>query len=374
MSDDTDCDDADASSNPGATEVCDLADNNCDGSVDEGVELTWFLDFDGDGEGDLNSSLDACSAPSGYVGNSDDCDDTNATINVSGTEVCDLADNNCDGNVDEGVESTFYLDSDGDGYGDASSTDDACSAPSGYVSDDSDCDDSDASSNPGATEICDGADNDCDGSVDEGVETTYYLDSDGDGEGDSASSSDACSAPSGYVGNSDDCDDGDSGINTSATEECDFVDNDCDGDVDDDDISLDLSTATEWYDDVDADGYGDDSAPTLIQCSQPSGYEATGGDCDDGDSATYPDAPESCDSVDNDCDGSVDENLFSNWYLDVDGDLYGAGSVVEVICNGSSSTLVDNEDDCDDSDFFVNPGVVEDYTNGIDDDCDGVID
>ena len=84
------------------------------------------------------------------------------------TEVCDGLDNDCDGSTDEGVKSTFYRDADGDGYGDASLTTQACSAPTGYVSDPNDCNDNNVNINPGATEVCDGIDNDCDGSVDEG--------------------------------------------------------------------------------------------------------------------------------------------------------------------------------------------------------------
>ena len=71
-----------------------------------------------------------------------------------------------DGEVDEDVMIyLFYLDADGDGYGDPAQSIEACAAPSGYVTDNTDCDDSDADVNPGATEICgDGIDQDCDGS------------------------------------------------------------------------------------------------------------------------------------------------------------------------------------------------------------------
>jgi hypothetical protein len=96
-----------------------------------------------------------------------DCDDGNAAINPGASEVCDGVDNNCDGNVDEGVTITFYQDSDGDGYGNAAISTQDCSAPVGYVADNTDCDDGDAAINPAATEVCDdGIDNDCDGDID----------------------------------------------------------------------------------------------------------------------------------------------------------------------------------------------------------------
>ncbi|MFO7962810.1 MAG: MopE-related protein [Desulfobacterales bacterium] len=98
-----------------------------------------------------------------------DCDDTDAAINPGAVEVCDGKDNDCDGEVDEGVQNIYYQDADGDGYGDPMNSIQDCSAPSGYVTDNTDCDDTDASVNPGAAEVCDdGIDNDCDGEVDEG--------------------------------------------------------------------------------------------------------------------------------------------------------------------------------------------------------------
>ncbi len=108
---------------------------------------------------------------------------------------------------------TWYLDADADGYGNNTVTSLACSQPSGYVGNDDDCDDGDRSSYPGGTEVCDGADNDCDGTVDDNPVdgTTYYADDDGDTFGDPADTVSECSVPSAYVENGYDCDDGDAG-------------------------------------------------------------------------------------------------------------------------------------------------------------------
>jgi hypothetical protein len=189
-------------------------------TLTRGVQTTFYRDADGDGYGDSSDSQDACSAPSGYVTNSTDCDDSDSAVNPGATEACDGIDNDCDSDVDEGVQTTFYRDADGDGYGDSSDSQDACSAPSGYVTNSTDCDDSDSAVNPGATEACDGIDNDCDSDVDEGVQTTFYRDADGDGYGDSSDSQDACSAPSGYVTDNTDCDDSDNAANPGASGSC----------------------------------------------------------------------------------------------------------------------------------------------------------
>ena len=169
------------------------------------VSGTYYRDADDDGYGDPDNTTTASSQPSGYVTDNTDCNDANAAINPGATEICDGVDNNCDGNIDEGVGNTYYQDNDGDGYGNPSNTIQACSAPSGYVSDNTDCDDSNAGIHPGATEICDTVDNDCDGEVDEEMTNTYYQDSDNDGYGNSSSTTTACSAPSGYVLNNTDC-------------------------------------------------------------------------------------------------------------------------------------------------------------------------
>ena len=122
--------------------------------------------------------------PAGYVANNSDCDDNDANNYPGNTEICDGQDNDCDGLIDEGLATTFYLDFDGDGFGTPNSTTQSCNNPSGYVTNSSDCDDNDANNYPGNTEICDGQDNDCDGLIDEGTSsTTYYADSDNDGYG-----------------------------------------------------------------------------------------------------------------------------------------------------------------------------------------------
>ena len=142
----------------------------------------------------------------GYNEN-EDCDDLDAQINPSMDEICDGIDNNCNGEVDEGVRLTFYVDADEDGYGNPSISTEACEQPSGFVPTGTDCDDTSTLSYPSAEEICDGLDNDCDGEIDEGVTDPFYLDEDGDGFGDEAESIEACVAPEGYSNNGNDCDD-----------------------------------------------------------------------------------------------------------------------------------------------------------------------
>ena len=184
---DDDCDDEASAAYPGATEVCDAIDNDCDGATDEDDAddaTTWFADADEDGFGDPDISTAACSAPEGFVSNNTDCNDTNDTIHPDATETCDDLDNDCDGDVDEGLIATYFMDADGDGYGDAGDSIESCDPGSLYVTNDEDCDDTTVLRAPGLAETCDDLDNDCDGAVDEGVLSTFYRDADGDGHGD----------------------------------------------------------------------------------------------------------------------------------------------------------------------------------------------
>ncbi len=313
----TDCDDDDPDVNPGATEVCNDTDDDCDLLVDDaddsvdacvGGTEAW-ADADGDGYGDPFSGAYSCDVPADRVDNVLDCDDADASINPDAQEVCDGADNDCDGlldddddSIDLGTTTTYFSDSDGDGYGAPGTGVESCRPPTDTVLDNTDCDDTDASVNPGETEVVgDGKDGDCDGSE------SCYRDADDDGYRPDATSTvasaDGDCSDAGEATASDptgDCDESDAAIHPGATEiDADGVDSDCDG--------------TEvCYVDADGDGYADSSGATVTStdgdCADAG--EATSAaprtDCDDAEPLANPGEDERCnDGIDNDCDAST---------------------------------------------------------------------
>lgn len=247
---------------------------------------------------------------------------------------------------------TYYPDVDGDGYGDMTKSMDACDAPDGYITRGGDCDDGDAKIHPGVAEVCDGKDNDCNGQTDDAdanvaptTQHAYYKDGDGDGYGDTATKKLACAAPAGYVDKDADCDDTDAAVHPGAVEVCDHVDNNCNGLVDAADPDIDASTEVSYYTDADHDGYGVGAAK--LACDAPSGTVKVMGDCNDADASAHPNGTETCDGVDNDCDGSVDGGLcaslvgtYTGTYNHQTTEHLGSTVINQVTCAGTGSVTL----------------------------------
>jgi len=251
-------------------------------------------------------------------------------------------------------ESTLVLagrDEDGDGF--------LATATGG-----SDCDDTRAAAQPGAMETCNGQDDDCDGSRDDGfdlgqlcdgsngcqgawacdavgtrvcqvTQNQWYPDVDRDGYGaKNGAPMDACTQPAGHVPNNTDCNDANANIRPGATELCTSVDEDCDGDplnglnvnapcsngtcsgtrvcVPDGGVECNAPTPFTRLRDMDNDGYGARGATPVSLCQQPDGgYAIDGGDCDDNNPQRYPGAPERCNAQDDNCDNVSDDVAFN---------------------------------------------------------------
>jgi hypothetical protein len=239
----------------------------------------------------------------------------------------------CDG-VLQASEATVDapFDADGDGAYDANNPDCLTAWDAAHL----DCDDRDPAVKPGATEVCNGVDDDCDGTVDVGAigAPTWFPDADRDSFGDPTGATVACASPPGATDQAGDCDDGNGAIHPDAAEVCNGVDDDCDTLVDDDDDSVDLSSAETTYADGDGDGFGDPDAP-VTACDPGPGTVADATDCDDTNDTIHPGAAETWyDGVDADCSGGSD--------YDADGD--------GVDAEGHGGT------DCDDTDSAVTTG------------------
>ncbi len=318
-----DCDDADPAVHPEAAERCNGRDDDCDETIDEEVaDVTYWLDADADGYADADGpSVVSCEDPEpGYTVIVGDCDDNNAAAFPGAAEVCDDADNDCDAEEDEGMfEYWFWPDADADGFGDPSfQPESTCeNSREGMVWNDRDCDDTDAGVAPETVELCDQIDQDCDGLIDEDFPLVdHWPDADGDGYGDVFAAAEArCDvSPAGYVPEASDCADDDATRFPGAPEECNGVDDDCSGTIDEDENV-----------DSDADG--------VLDC----------GDCAPNDNTVFPDAPEACDGVDHNCDGAPRADCEGSTTgptttgpADEPNDVVGTGACAG--CNGANGT------------------------------------
>ena len=294
-------------------EICDAADNDCNGKVDDDLGTTTC------GLGECLHTLANC-----LGGVPQQCD----PLDGAKGELCDGLDNNCDGKVDEG-----YPDLDQDGEPDCTDQDDDADGDPDIT----DCAPGNAAVHHQAQEICDGIDNNCIGGVDEedadGCQS-YFADNDGDGHGMGVAKC-LCEATGLYKALvDDDCNNLNPWVFPGATELCDGSDNDCDQEVDEDG-----ATGCSWFfADADADGFGSGD-PTCVCQAPGQGWSVLSGDCNEEDSEIHPGALELCDEQDNDCDQEVDETF------DLDTDAQNCG-LCEFVCQPNNATGKCEEGKC----------------------------
>ena len=425
-----DCDDENPDTKPGADEVCDGVDNDCDDQIDEGFsdtdndQIANCLDSDDDGDG-VPDALDNCPLVQnadqadmdddglGNVCDSDvdgdgfspgpDCNDLDASISPLAIEACDGIDNDCDDQIDEGfvdtdsdkladcvdpdddadglldaedncptVANAEQADQDDDGVGDACDGD---QDGDGFESPE-DCNDKDAAFNPDALEACDGVDNDCDGGIDEAGAAgcvTYYQDLDKDGVGTEETFGCLC-VPAGALTAlvAGDCNDLNPLVRPGQTEVCNGIDDNCD-DVIDPELSPGCST---YYKDADTDGWGLVTDSKCL-CKPSAPYTATVvGDCNDEAKQAYPGAAEVCNGTDDNCDGAVDEAGASGcvpYMVDGDEDGYGLSGVQQCLCGAEGAFTATKGGDCDDGNADLNPGEPE-VCDSLDNNCNSLFD
>jgi hypothetical protein len=459
-----------------AAETCDGLDNDCDGKVDEdfgdcdedGISDCIETDDDADGILDDADNCPCLQNPNQFnydndalgdvcdpdddndgVADQEDCQPKNANVYPGVPEACNGLDDDCDELVDEG-----FLDSDSDGQADCvDNDDDGDTVPDGTdncpnipnldqldtdfdqegdlcdadddgdgFADDNDCGPLDKKVFPGAAELCDCKDNNCDGLADEGFTDTdndgiadcCEDDTDNDGIPDGADNCkfvpnpDQLNTDGDVQGNACDADDDNDTVideldcapleklaYPNAPEVCDGVDNDCDGTVDNGFPDLDEDDVADCID-PDDDGDlvpdGDDICPFVadplqLDFDQDGFGDACDGD-DDGDGdfdltdceplnpEVNKNAVEICNGKDDNCDDTVDEPGSVGCvmvYPDVDGDEFGADGMDSCRCTLTPPYTSFFGGDCNDDDEFINPAM-EDICNGLDDDCDGQVD
>ena len=392
-------------------------------TITQATPQTWYPDNDGDGWGQIEAPLLACSQPTGYVLLANDCDDNNPAIHDTQLYYADLdgdgfggqttgsfclvspptgwVTNNqdCDdNNAAVYTPYTYYLDADGDGFG-SQTIDTFCSAiaPPGYANNNTDCDDNNAVVH---------------------VPLTYYVDADGDGFG-STTTAALCSAapPVGYASNNTDCDDNNATVNTPITY---YMDADGDGfgstttaslcsasapsgyasnNTDCDDNNAAVHTPITYYVDADGDGFGSTTSASLCAATPPSGFASNNTDCDDNNAAIhtpityYVDAdgdgfgsttsaslcaataPSGYASNNTDCDdNNAAVNTLITYYVDADGDGFGSSTTASLCAATPPSGYASNNTDCDDNNAAINPAAQEICGNGVDDNCNQQID